>query len=422
MKMNDTVARIVDLMFDNAEMTEEVTALRDEVMNNCQERYSDLVESGVPEDDAVAAVVESLKGMEDVIAQYRRKGRHAAAQQAAAEYTATEEGEYGDAGEYTAGPGARDMVFSPMEIHQIDLTLVSEDVDLTPSNDGMYHVKWICRGNESINCRADNGVLKVERLSSFGGDNAAFNVHMDGKTGKRGHIYVNGERIDSDEAQQYVDGVGSMLENLGRSLGRMFGGMKRAFNTSCDLLTICVPEGAIPHTKLVTTSGDLDVTNVALADLNIVTTSGDITVALNEYQNMAHMELRSTSGDVDVTAWADRAVLSSTSGDVGVEGRITELQVNTISGDIDVNADAERVTFKAISGDVELAFGSDELRDISGSTISGDIDVDLPMGVGHIAMTTSSRTGDITTRYSTNGFGPTVNGSISSMSGDITIR
>ena len=73
MKMNDTVARIVDLMFENTEMTEEVAALRDEVMNNCQERFFDLVESGVSEDDASSAVVESLKGMEDVVNQYQRK-------------------------------------------------------------------------------------------------------------------------------------------------------------------------------------------------------------------------------------------------------------------------------------------------------------------------------------------------------------
>ena len=78
MKMNDTVARIVDLMFENTEMTEEVAALRDEVMNNCQERFFDLVESGVSEDDAISAVVESLKGMEDVVNQYQRKSRRAA--------------------------------------------------------------------------------------------------------------------------------------------------------------------------------------------------------------------------------------------------------------------------------------------------------------------------------------------------------
>ena len=54
--MNDTVARIVEIMFQDVEVNDEVTAIRDEVMNNCQERYNDLVNAGISEDDAIAAV------------------------------------------------------------------------------------------------------------------------------------------------------------------------------------------------------------------------------------------------------------------------------------------------------------------------------------------------------------------------------
>ena len=114
--------------------------------------------------------------------------------------------------------------------------------------------------------------------------------------------------------------------------------------------------------------------------------------------------------------------MSSTSGDVEVEGRITDLTVTTISGDIDVRADVVSVTFKAVSGDVDLEFDSDEIREVNGSTISGDIDIDMPDGIGAIAINTSTRSGDVTTRCHTNGYGPTVSGSVSTMSGDITIR
>ena len=48
--------------------------------------------------------------------------------------------------------------------------------------------------------------------------------------------------------------------------------------------------------------------------------------------------------------------------------------------------------------------------------------IDLPSGMGAIAIHTSTRSGDVTTRCHTNGHGPTVTGSVSSMSGDITIR
>lgn len=69
---NETVERIVNLLFQDVEMTDEVQALYDETMSNCQERYQDMTSRGLSDDDAIAAVVESLKGMEDVISQYRR--------------------------------------------------------------------------------------------------------------------------------------------------------------------------------------------------------------------------------------------------------------------------------------------------------------------------------------------------------------
>ena len=74
---NETVERIVNLLFQDVEMTDEVQALYDETMSNCQERYQDMTSRGLSDDDAIAAVVESLKGMEDVISQYPKKLRRA---------------------------------------------------------------------------------------------------------------------------------------------------------------------------------------------------------------------------------------------------------------------------------------------------------------------------------------------------------
>ena len=36
--MNETVKRIVEILFQDTEMTEEVQAMRDELMGNCQQR------------------------------------------------------------------------------------------------------------------------------------------------------------------------------------------------------------------------------------------------------------------------------------------------------------------------------------------------------------------------------------------------
>lgn len=417
--MNSTVARIVDMMFENTEMTEEVAALREEVMNNCQERYADMIAAGVYEDDAIAAVVESLKGMEDVIGQYKRKARRSPVytapqvQEPAAPQVEEPAASWSAEAENVTIPGERDMTFHPAEINRIDLILVSEDVEVVESHDGLCHVRWDCGDDETISCRAQNGAIRIERIPGKKSGARHTNVNID-NNGNGTHVYVNGEEMDMSDAA-------GIMEKVGRVMGRIFGGMKTAFN-ACDAITIAIPAGMKPHMKLITTSGDISVMQVELLDLEMTTVSGDLEVQLDKDAPLARLCARSTSGDVTVNAYAQQMTLASTSGDVDVEGCVTELNASTVSGDIDVNADVERVDFKAISGDVDLAFHNDVIRNISGSTISGDIDVDLPSGIGAIAINTHTRSGDMTTRYATSSFGPTVSGSITSMSGDITIR
>lgn len=408
MRMNDTVARIVDLMFENVEMNDEVAALRDEVMNNCQERYSDLIQSGVPEDDAIGAVVESLKGMEDVIAQYGRKARRATAQQAPRVDVP------GKAAETETGE--QHLTFAAGEVHKIDLTLISEDVRLEPSGDSDYHVCWNAEDAPMLQASLEGGTLRIDRRPGDG-----VRVQRDGRV----------EYHHKDAAQDFVrtgdgtleidfSGMDTMLRNLGMSLRGMFNNLRVSFGDA--VVTIRIPHAAVPHVKLLTTSGDMDVHHVALAELDATSTSGDIDVRLDEEAYVELINLRTTSGDIEATAFAQGMTVSSTSGDVELEGRYNLLGVNTISGDIDVRADVKNMTFKAISGDVELTFESDEIREVRGSTISGDIDIDLPSGMGSMAINTHTRSGDVTTRCHTNGAGPTVTGDVSSLSGDITIR
>ena len=71
--MNQTVKRIVDILFQDTVENDETRALHEELMNNCQEHYEDLIARGLSEDEAVGEVVDSLKGMKDVIAQYPKK-------------------------------------------------------------------------------------------------------------------------------------------------------------------------------------------------------------------------------------------------------------------------------------------------------------------------------------------------------------
>ncbi len=65
--MNHMIAHMVDILFQDVVENEETKALHDELMNNCQEHFQDLLNSGMSEDDAAGAVLESLSGMQEVV-------------------------------------------------------------------------------------------------------------------------------------------------------------------------------------------------------------------------------------------------------------------------------------------------------------------------------------------------------------------
>ena len=71
--MNKMVKRMVDLLFEDVESTEETRELHDEIMNNCQDHFQDLTDSGMTEDEALSAVMESLSGMQEMLEQYPKK-------------------------------------------------------------------------------------------------------------------------------------------------------------------------------------------------------------------------------------------------------------------------------------------------------------------------------------------------------------
>lgn len=396
--MNDTVARIVEIMFQDVEMNEETSAIREEVMNNCQERFNDMVTSGISEDDAIAAVIESLKGMDEILAPYKKP----------VQPVSDEEDEVG---------GKQHVIFAADMVHAIDLHLISEDVNIEASDDDNYHVIWDTKENALVKVELRDGVIRVERLP-------VEQIRMEGKNVRfeAGNI---SDFMKSEDGKIEIDmnGFRQSLKSLGEKIKLSFAnGLNIDIGRADDNITIQIPDNAVPHVKLLTTSGDIDVQNVALTELDVTTTSGDIDVDLDEDQHLERLEMRTTSGDMEVNAFADLASIASTSGDVEVEGRYNKLCIATISGDMDVRADVVNMHFSAISGDVDLDFDSDEIRKVNGSTVSGDIEIDLPEGLGVMGISTQTRSGDVTTCYTANGVGPAVTGGVSTMSGDITIR
>ena len=463
---NETVERIVNLLFQDVEMTDEVQALYDETMSNCQERYQDMTSRGLSDDDAIAAVVESLKGMEDVISQYPKK----AAAPEKDEASQTDDGWNDTAKEADEDDERTDFAFHPADIKRIEMTMVCDDVHLEESPDNDVHVLFEdVEGAKASICRIEDGVLRVCRDPNAPKRNrSSFTVSGNFANGK---LYVkkpNGEYFffgdkksdkqveaeaeqhakefekhakefsdnmskmgfqqestgdgkNSNSIESMIDSFASTASRFGQELGKLFSSIKPNITVSRSIgdVTLCIPRIFDKPISVLTTSGDIEARDIHVTDLNLTSTSGEISVEL--FAPLNRGAFTTTSGDIDIEADSNDVQISTVSGDVEIHGEYDHLKFAITSGDEELEAKVRQCDFSSVSGDLDLRF-TGALTLINGSTTSGDIDVELPDDTGMNNIDVHSRSGDISMRRSGRMGSRTVTGSIRSVSGDIEIR
>lgn len=407
--MNATIEKIVSLLFEDLAETEEIIAIREEVLQNCQERYQDLREAGIGEDDAIHAVIESLSGMEEMLSAYPRKADEPIAAPEAAEAQNSEAADE-KADEEEKRCWSCDPVQSP--IHEIRIeNMGSADVFVRVSEDEKVHVD--CSSDKlTLITGLDAGVLTV-----------CLSMHKE-------------DEIKDEIKFSLQDGFDLS------SLGRMFERLARKFAASISSqaeLTLSVPASLFPALKIGTASGNVTVEAIQLKRLQIGTASGDVELDSAIIQDelritsasgditvsgaqAAQMQLSSTSGDIEASDCLiqDGVKLNTTSGDISWCKQCKTLNVNSISGDITLEGAAEIISFHTVSGDVEISPGGSRLSAISGNTTSGDVGVYLPEGM-QANITCNTVSGDI---YNHAGSvpGAPVSVKISTVSGDIEVN
>lgn len=377
--MNATVKRIVELMFQDVEMSAEVQAIYEEVLNNCQERFEDLTARGFDEDEAIAAVAESLKGMEDILSGYPRR------QEAATHETENDCG----------------RSFRSSNLRAVEVEVVSEDVTVEISDDDQVHVVYDVEQMPYLRVINESGLLRVAL------DKGSFEQ----KRGKRqmdAHFYTDDGDFNFASLGQML---GELLKNVGNGL--------RGSGPIC----IQIPEwNHLEQMSIHTTSGDVEIHGGSMDCLEIASTSGDVDVVLPEETLLRQLNIKTASGDVDVDCLAQRGSIQTMSGDVDLIGSVDDLNVSTISGDVEARAELRLVHFKSTSGDIELACYSEGIREITGSVTSGDVRIQLPRSIGPVEANLRSTTGDVRCRNGGELMGARVYVDVRSVSGDILVR
>lgn len=325
--MNATVKRIVEILFQGTEMSEEVQAMRDELMDNCQQRYEDLVAQGRSEDEAIALVVESLKGMDEVIGAYPRSRSDA-----------VQEDEDSD--------GSRVLYFPAAQVKRVEVNLLCQDVTFVPGQGEHVKVRLGDKYASNLNARLDGDTLSITRQE----DGAGKWPRWWGRV----FVFTWGERVE-------VELPPSCCPVLS------------VHSTSGDLM---VQNVALQEVRLDAMSGDITLRvspDCRLRTVALKSTSGDIDVTCCAQWT----ELQSMSGDVNFQGDCSELSAQSISGDVCLQGRFERVRIKSVSGDVRLEEQGKalrQVDAKTTSGDVNIRLPKDTASvHLTGKSGVGDI-------------------------------------------------
>ena len=223
--------------------------------------------------------------------------------------------------------------FKPEEISEIEISLVSTDLNIIPTTKGEIEVHFY--GEVSTNVKRN-----IPELVAY-------------KTGDK--LFV--------ETLQSKDII-------------VFG-----INIERTTMDIYIPEIILEEFKINVVSGDVIMEDIETALLNLKTVSGDIKI-----EELAAEKIRagSTSGDIIVRGYTGDIDAGSTSGDISLLGGIDneDVEASTISGDIFIEQNAvSDMKLGSTSGDVRISLPEDSQFYLDISTVSGDIKHDFSIKV-----------------------------------------
>ena len=367
--MNQTVKRIVDILFQETVENEETKALHEELMNNCQEHYQDLIDRGLSEDEAIGEVVESLKGMKDVIAQYPKKEAPAAAE--------------------TAAEG-KNWTFTSAD--SLIAETSDQDLYVSPSPDGAIHI--YCDDPEGVTAEQNGETVHIKGAQKRDKAASAFDVQ-------------EGEEIS----------LTSILNMVGKAI-------RNVTNTFMNGEPICieVPDGQMREIELNSRSGDIECSCAMARKMTVRSTSGDVTLEPVTETTAESLRVSTVSGEAEVHGSAMEAEISSMSGDVTADGVYEKMEIKSTSGDVEFTCSVVELTASSISGDADVTVENNTVERITAKSTSGDVEISLPAGLGSVHAECSTVSGDCLSRVSDAGAGATVQIRAKSISGDVTVQ
>ena len=376
--MNQTVKRIVDLLFEDTVENEETRTLHEELMNNCQEHYEDLIKRGLTEEEATGEVVDSLKGMKDVIAEYPKKS-------AAAQHRTGGETVDGQ----TENPAVISRTFAGISSLLAETT--DQEICVSSSGDGAIHV--FCRDPEGATFEQESNRLVIKGAKKRDKFAAPFAMEDGEEVSLSGLLNMVGKAI-RNVAVSFANGAPIQIE---------------------------VPDEGMEAIELNSRSGDINCSCAFARKMTVRSTSGDVGLHPEKEKTAMNLLVSTVSGEADVEGSAMAAEVSSMSGDVTVDGVFETLQIKSTSGDAEFSGSVSELTASSVSGDAEITIENTTLKRIDAHSTSGDVEITLPAGLTGVHAECSTVSGEVLSRVSDAGSGAQVQIRAKSISGDVKV-
>ena len=385
--MNATINGYIDMLFKDTLDTVETISLREELQNNCQEHYNDLIARGLNETEAIDAVIESLNGMKEVIDEYPKKP--GAEKKEEPENKVAEEKT--DAEEPVKEEVPKDRTFDAAQIRFIESNLRSSDITVAPSTDGMIHVR--CEEPDQIICRTVGDKLKISIDSEWE------------KLSKNGDL-----KMENFSMKAVMNFVGNILNKVSSDM------KKTGIHVFVDL-----PDGKIEEMCLNSMSGNIEAQDCSANKISMRSTSGDVRMKVRDGQKVNTFLASAASGDIDLTGNADHVEMNSISGDVHMEGDCRKISMKSTSGDDDLEGCAGEVSAHSVSGDIMLRIRNIDVKKIDTASTSGNVEIQLPENIAGVHASMRSVSGRTNCAFPNAQNGEGVQITASTVSGDVRI-
>lgn len=196
-------------------------------------------------------------------------------------------------------------------------------------------------------------------------------------------IPAQGDRIETHWEARNVDGepVVTMEDHkliIRRKNPDVFKTFFSVFAKDGGKITVCVPQGYAAAYKIQTTSGDVHLRGIDVDEIQVNTTSGCVRLEPDTKTRTKRIAATTVSGHATVSACADDVAVTTVSGDQFISCDALKVDVNVVSGKVHAEGACEEWEISAVSGDVEMLCTVAPTKKVLISSMHANVRLALP--------------------------------------------